>query len=82
MTVRFIILFFKRAFIQLLQAERTDKVFRMKFAMHSSDTTTCDWFLAVVTKGTSFRVIVHLTIRFPFVLKETPTREWLVTFLK
>ena len=49
MTVRFVILFLKRAFIQLLQAESTDEVFRMKFAMHGGYTTTCDGFLAVVT---------------------------------
>lgn len=41
MTVRFVVLLFECAFVELFQAEWADKVFWMVFAAHGSDTTPC-----------------------------------------
>ena len=49
MAVRLVILLFKRALVELFQAESADEMFGVEFAMHGGDTTPCDRFLTTVT---------------------------------
>lgn len=64
-------MFFKGAFVKLLQAEGTDKVLRVEFLGHGCDTATCDWFLTAGAEGTTALVVVHFTVGLAVVLKET-----------
>lgn len=82
MTIWPIILFFKCPFIQLLQTESADKMFRVELFIHGRYTSPRDWFLAACTQGTTFQVIMCLTVRKTFVVKETTATKWLMTFLK
>jgi len=46
--VRFVVLLFKRALIELFKAERADEMFRMEFPVHGGDTSSGNRFLATV----------------------------------
>lgn len=82
MTIRLVVLLFKRTLVKLFQAESANEMFRMEFAMHGSNTTTCDWFLTTVTQGSSPSVVMHLTVWHTFMLKETSILKWLMTLLE
>lgn len=71
MTVGFVVLFFKGAFVELFQAEGTDKVLRMELLGHGCDTAPCDRFLTARAQGAAALVVVHFTVRLAVVLKET-----------
>ena len=82
MAVRFVVLFLEGTFVELLETERTHKVLRVKFTMHGSDATACDWLLTAVAQCASAGVIVHLTVRSAFMLKEASSWKSLMAFLK
>jgi hypothetical protein len=81
MTIWLVILFLKGAFVELLQAERTDKVLWVELTMHSCDAAPGDWFLTAVTKRSTLGMIVHFTVGAAVMIKKTSSREWLTTFL-
>lgn len=82
MAVWFIVLFFEGALIQLLQAKCTNKMFWVKLPMHCCDASSSDGFLTVVAQSTTFRVVMHFTVRFSLMFKETSTWKWLMAFLE
>ena len=82
MTVWLVILFLKSTFVELLEAKCTHKVLRMKFTVHGSDASACDWLLTTEAQRASAGMIVHLAIRSAFMLKETSTRKSLMAFLR
>lgn len=47
--IRFAFVLFKSSFVQLLQTERANEMFRMKFFAHSRYTFTTDRFVATST---------------------------------
>ena len=81
MTVWFVILLFKSAFVQLLQTERTNEMFWVELSEHSGDASASDWFMASSAQGTSFGVVVSFTVRISFVVEEAATDEWTSTIL-
>ena len=81
MAIRLVILLFKSSFVQLLQTKGADEVLRVELAVHGGDAATRDGFLTAVTKRSSAGMVVHLTVRSPFVFKETAARKSLVTLL-
>lgn len=82
MTIWLVILFLKSTFVELLEAKCTHKVLRMKFTVHGSDASACDWLLTTEAQRASAGMIVHLAIRSAFMLKETSTRKSLMAFLR
>lgn len=71
MTVWLIILLFEGAFVQLLETEDADKVFRMELAIHGCNTPTHDRLLAGGAERPALGVKVLLAIRLAVVVKET-----------
>lgn len=80
--VGLIVLLFEGALIKLLETERADEMFGVKFPGHGGDATTTDWLVTSRTQGTTFGVIMELTVRLAFVFKETSTIEGLPAVLK
>lgn len=76
MAVGFVVLFFKGAFVELFEAEGTDKVLRVEFLRHGRDTATCDWLLTAGAEGATALVVVHFTVGLAVVLKETAIYKW------
>ena len=81
MTVGLVILFLKRAFVQLLQTERTDKVLWMKLAVHRCYAAASYWFMTTGTQRAALSVIVGLAVGLAFVIKEAATIEGRTTVL-
>ena len=50
MAVRFIVLLFKRAFVELFETEGAYEVLGMEFTVHGGYATPCDGFLTTVTQ--------------------------------
>lgn len=82
MAVRLIILFFEGTFVKLFQAKRAHKMFRVKFAGHSSNTSPTNGFMTSSTKGTSFGMVMELTVWLTIMIKETSTIKRLAAVLK
>lgn len=82
MAVRLVVLFFESTFVKLFQAKRAHKMFGVKFARHSSNTSPTNRLMASSTKGTSFGMVMELTIRLTIMIKETSTIKWLAAILK
>lgn len=45
LTVRFVVLLFERAFVQLFKAKGADKMLRVKLLAHGCDAAAGDWLL-------------------------------------
>jgi len=69
--VRFVVLFFEGAFVELFQAEGADKVLRVKLLGHGCDTASCNGLLTAGAEGATVLVVVHFTVRLAVMLKET-----------
>ena len=82
MTVRLVILLLESTFVKLLEAECTNKVLRMKFTMHGSDTPACDGLLTAVAESASAGVVMHLTVWSTIMFKEASSWKSLMTFLE
>ncbi|GFT17315.1 hypothetical protein NPIL_268671 [Nephila pilipes] len=82
MAIRLVVLLFESALVELLETERTDEMFGVKFARHCSNAAAADWFVAACTQGTTFGVIMELTIRLAFVFEEASAVEGLPAILK
>ena len=82
MTVRLLVLLLKRSFIELLQAERADEVFRVELFVHGGDTAACDWLVTAGAEGAAACVVVGLTVRHAFVVEKTGGAKWHTAFLQ
>lgn len=82
LTVGLVILFLEGSFVELLEAEGTDKVFWVKFLGHGSDAASRDGLLAAGTQRAAAFVIMHLTVGLPIMLKEAAVDERRETFLQ
>lgn len=71
MAVGLVVLFFKSAFVELLEAEGTHKVLGVELLGHSSDAASGDGLLAAGAEGAAPLVVMHLAVRLTVVLKET-----------
>lgn len=80
LAVGLVVLFFEGSFVELLEAEGTDKVFRVKFLAHSSDAASCDRLLATGAERAATLVVMHLAVGLPVMLKEAAIDEWCETF--
>lgn len=69
--VRFVVLFFKGSFVELLQTEGTHKVLGVKLFGHGCDAASCDWFLTAGAERASTFMVMHFTVRLAVVLEET-----------
>lgn len=82
MAIRLVILFFESTLVKLFQTKRAHKMFRVKFAGHSSNTSPTNGLMASSTERTSLCMIMKLTIRLTFMIEETTTIKWLPAILK
>lgn len=73
--VRFVVLFFEGAFVELLQAEGADEVLRVELLGHGGDAASRDGFLAAGAEGAAALVVVHFTVRLTVVLEEAPIHK-------
>jgi len=81
MTVWLVILFLKCPFVQLFKTKSTNKVFGVKFLVHSSNTSSCYRLLAAGTQRASLQVIMGLAVGLAFMIKETTASKCHATFL-
>ena len=76
MAVRFVILFFEGAFVELFEAEGADKVLRVELLGHGCDAASRDGLLTAGAEGATALVVVHFTVGLAVVLEETSIDEW------
>lgn len=82
LAVGLVVLFFEGSFVELLEAEGTDKVFGVKFLAHSSNAASCDRLLATGAERAAALVVMHLAVGLPVMLEEAAIDEWCETFLQ
>lgn len=70
LAVGLVVLLFEGSFVELLEAEGTDKVFWVEFLAHSSDAASCDGLLAAGAERAAALVVMHLAVGLPVVLEE------------
>lgn len=68
--VGFIVLLFKGAFVELFQAEGTDKMLWVKLLGHGCDAAPRDGLLAAGAEGAATLVVVHFTVGLAVMLKK------------
>lgn len=73
--VGFVVLFFEGAFVELFQAEGTDKVLRVELLGHGGDATSRDGLLTAGAEGAAALVVVHFAVGLAVVLKETSVHK-------
>lgn len=74
--VGFVVLLFKGAFVELFQAEGTDKMLRVKLLGHGCDAAPRDGLLAAGAEGAAALVVVHFTVGLAIVLKKASIHKW------
>lgn len=67
---------FKGAFVELFQAEGTDKMLRVKLLGHGCDAAPRDGLLAAGAEGAAALVVVHFTVGLAIVLKKASIHKW------
>lgn len=82
MAIRFVVLFFKSAFVKLFQTESANEMLRMEFPEHGGDATARDGFVTTGAEGAAFQMIVGLAVRLTFVVKKGASDERLSAILK
>ena len=78
MTVGFVPVFFEGSFVELLQAEGADKVFRVKLSKHGGDAAAGNRLAAAGAGSTAHLMVVVLAVRETLVLEKVAVRERLV----
>ena len=73
--VRLLSLLLERAFVQLLETEGTDEMFRMELFPHCSDASARDWFLTAGAEGPSSGVVMDFAIRLAVVFEVAAAGE-------
>ena len=81
MAVWLLILLLKGALVELLEAEGTHKVFRVKLLVHGSNAAACDGFVAASTQRPSLGMVVCLTEWHAVMVVETATSKRCVALL-
>lgn len=79
MAIWLVVLLLECSLVQLFQAEGADEVFGMKFTEHGCNATTSNGLVTASTKRTSLGMIMGLTIRHAFMIKEASTIKWCLT---
>lgn len=69
-TIRFVVLFFKGAFIELPETKGANEVFWVELPEHGGDAAAGDGLVAAGAEGTSLSVVVSFTVWLPLVLEE------------
>lgn len=82
MTIWFVVLFFKCAFVQLFQTKCAHKMFRMKFLEHCRYTATSYRFGATGTQWSTFCMVMGFAIRQSFVVEKWTALEGLTAILQ
>lgn len=82
LAVGLVVLLFEGSFVELLEAEGTDKVFWVEFLAHSSDAASCDGLLAAGAERAAALVVMHLAVGLPVVLEEAAVDKRGETFLQ
>lgn len=67
---------FKGAFVELFQAEGTDKMLWVKLLGHGCDAAPRDGLLAAGAEGAAALVVVHFTVGLAIVLKKASIHKW------
>lgn len=70
MAVGLVILFFKSAFVELLETEGADKVLGVELLGHGRDAASGDGLLAAGAEGAAPLVVMNLAVRLTVVLEE------------
>lgn len=70
MTIRLVILLFKRALIQLPKTEGAHKMFRVELPKHGGDASAGDGLVAAGAEGPSLAVVVDFAVGLALVLEE------------
>lgn len=81
MAVRFVILLFECALVQLFKAEGADEMLGVKLLAHGSDAAAGNGFLTAGAEGAAALVVMSLTVGLPFMLEETAIHKWSETLL-
>lgn len=81
MAVGLVVLLLEAAFAQGFKAELAHEVMRVELRTHGSDTPSYDGLLARLTHAATRLVIVCLTQRLAFMLKETSVHKRAKTLL-
>lgn len=68
--VRFVILFFEGALVELLEAESADKVLRVELAEHGGDAAAGDRLVTACAQRAPLGVVVRLAVRQTFMVEE------------
>lgn len=82
LAVRLVVLLFEGSFVELLEAEGTDKVFWVEFLAHGSDAASRDGLLAAGAERAAALVVMHLAVGLPVVLEEAAVDKRGETFLQ
>lgn len=82
MAIWLVVLLFESSLVELLQTKCAHKVLWVEFTMHGGDASAGNGLLTAITQSTPPSMVVHFTVGSAIMLKETPTRECLVTFLE
>lgn len=61
-TIRLVVLFLECSFVELLQAEGTNEMFRVELLAHGSDTPAGDGLLTAGTQRAALGVVVGLAV--------------------
>lgn len=80
MAVGLVVLLFEGAFVELFEAEGTDKMLRVELARHGCDAAACDWLLAARAERAALLMIVDLAERTSTMLKETAIHKRRIAF--
>lgn len=82
LAVGLVVLLFEGSFVELLEAEGTDKVFWVEFLAHGSDAASRDGLLAAGAERAAALVVMHLAVGLPIVLEEAAVDKRGETFLQ
>lgn len=75
MAVGLVVMLFEGSLVQLFEAEGADKVLRVEFSEHGSDTATHDRLVARGTQGATLCMVMCLTVRLALKVEEATADE-------
>lgn len=77
MTVGFVVLLLKCAFVELFEAEGAHKVFWVKLFVHGCDAAACDWFMTACAQRALSLMVVGFTVGKTFmIIKAAPAKRY------
>lgn len=75
LAVRFVVLLFECALVQLFKAEGADEMLGVKLLAHGGDAAAGNGFLTAGAEGAAALVVMSLTVGLPFMLEETAVHK-------